>query len=873
MRKVWILFCIQLTALGLWAQGPSQPKDPVSPAQQLFQQAEALYAQQPDSAIQYYQAVLPEASQEQNWELYVKSCCILYNILFKRQAYDLMGQYAQDAFNIAFRQLSPEATIFIAATNNLGTYHYIKGDYEEAASIMRQTIKLLEAQEDPHPVHLAKCYSNLGRYHQKRGDFNESLLYYQTAARIKECSEATYNQYSQAISQHLIARTFLVLEQADSAIAYSHRAEVLLRSSQHAQYQRKRLDVLLSLGEAFLQIGQLDSTRWYLRQYQREEEQASALQNSRYLVLQADLNLRRQQPQLALQYLRKARSIRSQKYGAKHIDLAKLDREIGASHLAQNQPDSAITVYQRGLSLLKRDSLMELGMYRNPLQAYSLLLALGEAYEHKRQPDQALTQYQQAAELVSQIRTSLYSLEAKQFWTSKKFAQVYVHIVRLSEELLRRTSDSHYFELAFQAAEAHKAFSLYEDQQHQLARNHTQLPDSVWAEGQAIEREIQFYQQKLLKIEAKGTSNPLLEEYQNKIFAYQKLRDQWRADLQTDFPAFYRQMHAPLQLLSLDSVRLQLPEKGLLVEYFRADSHYYALGLTQNDFYLQKIERSSIESELTKIARFLYSPAGTSEDLPDFVQSATNLYAQLLPHDLMGTSFGELLIIPDGQLAYLPFELLIQDQASTETPPTQWRELRYLLRDHPIQYAYSASLLWGKRADKTAVFREPWLGIAPTYEGAYYLANNKEEVQQIREVVGGRCMIEQAANKANFVAQAGGSQMLHLALHGLADLEDPMQAHLAFSTEEQNPNARLYAWEIPYLPLRSDLVVLSACETGYGQFQDGQGVMSLARAFSLAGCKSVINSLWPLDDEAGQIINQNLYRRLLEGENKAEALR
>ncbi|MFK7923254.1 MAG: CHAT domain-containing protein [Bacteroidia bacterium] len=874
MRKLFVFFMLTTFSAEIWAQMATNTKNTVAQSEHLFQMAEDLFEQQPDSAMKYYQAVIPMAETEKNWNLYVKSSCILNNIFYKRQAYEMMEEYAQKAFEIAIKYLSPRETIFIAATNNLGTYHYIKGDYEMAASIMRQTITMLEAQAKPNPIHLAKCYGNLGRYHQKRGDFNEGLQYYKTAARIKAEHESTYSGLSRAVSQHLIGRAFRELNQADSAIQYFHAAKTLLNNQSQAQYQRKKLDVILSLVDAFLHLNQADSVSFYSRQFQGLQKTATPLQQARFLGLNARLASSQKDYAAALLFLDQAKLIREQKYGPKHAEIADLHRQIGQIYQQNGQLQEAIEAYKQGLTILKRseDDLLLSGSYRHPIEAFSLLKALAEAQEQNNAPEKALAYYQEAADLVQFIRSSFYSLEAKYFWNEGRFASVFGSIVSLCEQQYRLTHDPKYFEQAFAAAEANKAFVLYENQQKQLARIQTQLPDSIWKEGQKIEREIQFYQQKLWAAEAKVKGKT--ETYKEQLFSWQQAHDRWQANLKIEYPDYYQQTLAPIKLLALDSLQKQLSPNAVLLEYFRSEKAYYIFSISQDSVSFQKLasDPKTLESHLDSLYEQLFVREPSLDAFASFSSLSSKIYQQLLGPYLDEARFAELIVIPDGQIGYLPFELLTSKEQvlTTESSVRQWREYPYLLHDYAIQYAYSASLLFAPTDNTPTNYNAQWLGVAPAYKANLALTHNQAEVKALSQQLNGSLLLGEDAHKEGFIQQAAEYQILHLAMHGFADSEDPMHAHLAFS---QVAEQSLYAWEIPYLSLKTDLVVLSACESGYGKFQAGEGVMSLARAFSLAGCKSVINTLWTADDAASQRINELFYPSLLAGKNKADALR
>jgi len=129
------------------------------------------------------------------------------------------------------------------------------------------------------------------------------------------------------------------------------------------------------------------------------------------------------------------------------------------------------------------------------------------------------------------------------------------------------------------------------------------------------------------------------------------------------------------------------------------------------------------------------------------------------------------------------------------------------------------------------------------------------------------------ATEKTFKNEAENYSVLHLAMHAIIDNENPDYSGLAFSTKnDKTEDGFLHIYELYNLDIRAELAVLSACNTGSGKIQKGEGVMSLARAFFYAGCPSVVLSLWAVDDNASAVIMKNFYKYLKKGLPKNKAL-
>ena len=80
--------------------------------------------------------------------------------------------------------------------------------------------------------------------------------------------------------------------------------------------------------------------------------------------------------------------------------------------------------------------------------------------------------------------------------------------------------------------------------------------------------------------------------------------------------------------------------------------------------------------------------------------------------------------------------------------------------------------------------------------------------------------------------------------------KNPDNSFIAFTqtSNQLDSSELLYVRDLYHHPLNADMVVLSACETGIGKIYQGEGVISLARAFMYAGAKSIITTLWKVND-------------------------
>lgn len=238
------------------------------------------------------------------------------------------------------------------------------------------------------------------------------------------------------------------------------------------------------------------------------------------------------------------------------------------------------------------------------------------------------------------------------------------------------------------------------------------------------------------------------------------------------------------------------------------------------------------------------------------------MYSYFL-QDIIGAEQKSLTIIPYGKIGLLPFEAFVD-------PSTN-----FIAKSHKVSYQHSLNALLNKEGNNPkndflvfAPFYKPVKDLASVQRDSYNdLYGSYLEVYSIDQNFKSKSFINKDATKSNFLKNLGIYNHIHLATHAESDEDNALASKIVF-----NNNEYLYAHEIYNLTTKNDLLVLSACETGVGAVDQTDGINSLARAFSYAGVKSTLLSLWKVDDYATSKLMSYFYRNLKDGATKDEAL-
>ena len=210
-----------------------------------------------------------------------------------------------------------------------------------------------------------------------------------------------------------------------------------------------------------------------------------------------------------------------------------------------------------------------------------------------------------------------------------------------------------------------------------------------------------------------------------------------------------------------------------------------------------------------------------------------------------------------------------------------------MIKKHPVNYGNSTTIYLELLNTLKCYAKNNFLGIAPftgTETSEDYIFNHdtlklskvpssKKEVESIHELIGGKIYEGTRATRQNFLQEAKDYKILHIATHGFIDDNKPLESCLLFYPES-SPNENLLKIDDLFnLNFGSEMAVLSACNTGIGQLENGEGIMSLARGFSYAGVPGVAMSLWNVNDKSTSEIMYLFYDYLKKGYLRNEALR
>ncbi len=811
---------------------------------------------------------------------------------------------------------------------NMGIPLKTTGKYNEAIEnyTLAEKIIIAHYQSNNHP-RLGSVYFNLGNVYKAQGDYIKYQEFQNAALRSFKL-DSMKNTIAIARVKRNIAEACFLLKEYDQAISICNENILIVNDEIKSFYYS-------ILGDIYAEKKQFDLANSYylktlniLKELYGDDNHELGLEYSNY----ASYLLKTGDYENALNYNHLAESIIEKYYTKKSLQYSDVMinyadylfyRNSEASGIqdfnAKREQDlqKALNYYQRAIVAATEDFEIT-DIFANPEhnQAVSQIQLL-EIVKKKAvcfeviadlnmsvfNRENALIHYQTAletielaTELVHQIRTG-YVSEDSRFFLAENQDATFIEAVNITYKLYRLTGEQKYAAKGFEFAEKSKSASFLAAVKDSKAKEFGGIPDSLLNQEDYLKMNISTYRE--MVFEEKQTDDPdsaRLSLYNSKIFQLNEEYQELIHHFEDSFPNYYSFKYQN-EVVNIEDVKDNISEKEALVEYLVEEptdkkkiGKLFKFIITSDEIHFAS---NALEMDYVRDIEYLYGFLSSSnylytglDEYKGYVKSAYNLYSTLLKTDSGRLEGKKLIVVPDDKLSYIPFDAMLTSES--DTTKLNFRNLPYLVKDYPISYTYSATLLFNYFENEKEA-KKDLLAFAPVYTGADILTADQDSsrahllpipaVDQEIEAIGNHVSMDKfmdsLAQEKTFKRLAPDYDILHLAMHTIINDTLPMFSRLAFSS----PNAGDYedGWlntnEIYTMDLKARMAVLSACNTGSGKLQKGEGVMSLARGFLYAGCPSIVMTLWEVEDESGANIMGNFYKLLSKGKGKNEALR
>ncbi len=746
----------------------------------------------------------------------------------------------------------PDSLLFIPYLYS-GSAHYFLHSFDSSSHYFKRA-EMIYARY-PRVSEAQRLFNSFGVLYYEVGNYRQSINYFRKALQLNlrksELDSSAVYSY-----RNNIASALRHLNHYDSAAAI-YKSLIPLTPDPTVLY--------INLGMTYLDKHDPAQALLYLAKARSNPDNKVMLENALGMVF-----WQQKQYTTAERHLKQSLAAHREtgKKRAKNSKTGLTYKLLGDITQQKKQFRLALHYYQRSIIELDYD-FDKTDVYRNPqnyaqnFSSYLLFESLTAKADcwlalHQQQPDKAyrkaaIDTYRSAFRLAEYIEKTFDNEEARLFVVQKLYP-VYQQAVDFMTRVHEETQEEEFLVEAFQWSEKSKAAVLAITIKENTVKSFSGIPDSLLSQ----ERDLRYNLSRLLlrseNAIRSGETEALTAQIHDTELNLSRLTDQLH-----DYPEYYRQK------FSFDSVSVGHLRQNLLHSRTALLSYYH----TANGLLGFVVTKQGIHHfRVAKDARFDQSLRLLLLSLQSVVPGQRfrgDRHTQLLHTKLISpaesylSGIRSLIIIPHDELRLLPFDVL------------QNQRQHYLLESYDITYQYSAIFLQSRPVGSVKVDNilsmAPFNG--PNPGGGYaQLTASRQEVAPLK----GTQLLGHSATKVRFLTYASQYSVIHLATHAVVDNDDPQRSFVAFHPAP-GPAHRLYARELIYglLP-KAQLVFLSACETASGKLIRGEGVMSLSRAFSFAGCPNLVTSLWKAEDNATAYISTRFYAHLRAGYSFSQAL-
>jgi len=442
------------------------------------------------------------------------------------------------------------------------------------------------------------------------------------------------------------------------------------------------------------------------------------------------------------------------------------------------------------------------------------------------------------------------------------------HIRTYVAQLIKIALDNGDDQYAFELSQKGHGLLLDMHIKNEKAKTKLIRDTSYLAKELSFKKELRSIESGIVNTSTNKSNELRRKRLQDSLFSVRNNYNLFLKELYNKYPQIYDQYKS--ESSSIDDLKLELNQHNdALIEYFIADTVLYSFVICNNVLKVYQKEIGPDFYDAVKAFR-LHTSLINLDSYIDYIEIASELFDFLLRDILIEnlSQVNSLVIVPDDILYTISFDALLTDKPISKEI-NRYDRLSYLAKDYSISYHYSSLLLKGigsSGGNGLSSFAPSFSEETMKAASLEKLINNIDEVLLIDQIYKGEVYLDSLATKGQFQSDIKDINIAHLATHASCNDSLPMESRIFFSDQS------ISTYEIYNLPHNLDLVVLSACETGKGQIQRGEGVMSLARAFIASGAQSVITSLWNVNDNATISLMQTFYQYLSEGQSIQSSL-
>ncbi|MFP2997075.1 CHAT domain-containing protein [Spongiivirga sp. MCCC 1A20706] len=683
--------------------------------------------------------------------------------------------------------------------------------------------------------YLALMYADELKYEVAEEFYNENLRLHK---RYNSSETTVYD------TKNLIAG--LKLDQGDllSCVKICRESISYYNEIQPMNQINSFISISQILIESYLKLEKIDSAQYFINKTKPYLEKRKRFTNS-FNRLQADLYIEQNNFNKAEdEYLKILANLESTDNSFEKI---RIYLRLGKLYTLKENNETANKMYNEGLSLIGNEESPGSNYLIKKIELLSESNKILSENEDEKKLKRAVNQGRELISTIDLLKLSFINDGDKQNLINASISGIEYSLDALNK-LNNIQENDEYLEAAFQLVENSKNSILLDALTRNKASSFSGIPDD------------QLEEEKRLRVTIANLQKDTSEESKAELFDTKNEYNNLIELFETEYPRYYQLKYAK-NTPTLSELREDLDEKTLFLNFFEGNNAVHIIAISKNQKHYTSIANSKNVSE--QIINFSKLLADPKSDKAEIKQVSKKLYDQLLK-PLLKTDYQNLVIAADGILHSLPFEALYTGD-------------NYLINQYACTYVNSASLLTELKFKPTNK-GDKLLAFAPVFtkksknNQLQPLPNNTKEASKIASFFRGDVLKGKAANKSNFTTIINDYNIIHLATHAIIDNETPEYSYLAFS-EEDSKESLLYVNDLYATNINANLVTLSACETGLGKLQKGEGMISLSRAFFYAGASSIAHTLWKVNDNASSQIMEGFYKELANGKPKDEALR